>query len=163
MSISTKRLNLSQFRHLKSVQWQGFYRSFLAFIIVIGLCNFSTAQNLTATELLEESISYHDPNQALIKGQCEFQFRETRPGGADRFTTVEFGEDLNSFSINRKVEEGSLVMGMDDGKSYFLLNDSNDISTELVEKYRLNEEWNMFMRNYYHYLWYLPMTETAKL
>ena len=157
MSISTNLLSLSQLSHLNSIRRLWFYRSFPIFLLVIGLWNQGATQNLTASELLEESISYHDPNQELLKGECEFQFRETRPGGADRYTTVKFGEDLNTFRINRKVEEGSLVMGMDEGESLFLLNDSDDISSELVEKYRLNDEWNMFMRNYYHYLWYLPM------
>jgi hypothetical protein len=140
-----------------NAHWAYLCESFLIVFLCSFLFNEGLSQDIKSSELLTRSIAYHDPYQALMQGECEFHFRETRPGGKDRYTTVKFGVDLNSYTMKREVDEGTLDMGMTKGNSYFLLNGSKEISAELVEKYRLNNEWNIFLRNYYHYLWYLPM------
>ena len=99
------------------------------------------AQVLTAAEILEKSIEYHDPDGMWSSFNAKFNFRETRPNGPDRISSAEIDNNRGWFKMNRNDEEihGMLL------DSCFLISGKADCSRAEV------------MRNYYLYLWGLPM------
>ncbi|MCB0632265.1 MAG: DUF6503 family protein [Saprospiraceae bacterium] len=116
-----------------------------------------TAQDLTPADLLKRSINYHDPKGKWGKIPLSLQLRETRPGGPDRMTTVAIDPKKGQFELdqNRNGDQIGILIKNDD--CVFTLNGSNDISEADREKLRLNCDRAKSMRNYYTYLWGLPM------
>ena len=95
----------------------------------------------TAQSILQNSISYHDPNGEWKTLKATFIFKETRPDGPDRKTMFTIDNARNKHTINRNDEEiyetdGSIVR---------------------VVKGSGNQERGKMLRNYYVYLWGLPM------
>ncbi len=58
------------------------------------------------------------------------------------------------------MEENELVHVLENGKCFHLLNKSRDISDEDREKHKLNCDRTSLLRNYYLYLWGMPMKLT---
>ena len=104
----------------------------------------ASAQKPSAIEVLEKSIAYHDPNDQWASLQAVFSFSETRPNGTDRSTTAEVDNSKGWFKLERRDIE-SHGMKMD---SCFVI--SGDIDCKRAAT----------MRNYYLYLWGLPMKLT---
>ncbi|MEM9325154.1 MAG: DUF6503 family protein [Bacteroidota bacterium] len=101
-------------------------------------------QNVSAKDILKKAIAYHDPNNEWPVLQAQFSFNETRPNGQDRSTTAEINNGQGWFQLERKDIE-SHGMKMD---SCFLLYGEADCDRAAR------------MRNYYLYLWGLPMKLT---
>lgn len=116
-----------------------------------------TAQSPSANELIEKSMKYHDPQGKLLKKEISMFFIETRPNGEDRKSSIMFSIPQESFSMKRTTEEGELISKIQEGKTSFSLNGSTEISEESKEKYRLSPERLTMMKDYYQYLWLLPM------
>lgn len=115
------------------------------------------AQPPTAEELLDRSIAYHDPDDRWRHGVWRLTLAETRPDGTVRRTVLIIDQPAGRFDYSTRDGgnhiEGSLT---DDGCS-FRLNGSTSISQEEREQHRLTCERLERMRNYYTYLWGLPM------
>ena len=63
------------------------------------------AQQLTATELLEKSIAYHDPQGQWGRLRADFEILAERPGGSDRLSTIHMDQAASLFRI-RVEQEG---------------------------------------------------------
>ncbi len=99
------------------------------------------AQTPTAAEVLKKTIAYHDPGNKWPSLKAVFSFRETRPSGPDRESTAEIDNTQGWFKLERKGIEAH-GMKMD---SCFVI--SGDVDCRRAA----------MMRNYYLYLWGLPM------
>lgn len=108
---------------------------------MLGLVNLSQAQSPTAQEILDRSIAFHDPNGEWASVNVELTFAETRPNGPDRKTIARINNNISFFSLNRNDEE-----------IYRVTEDDC-----VVEKGDGDCERALVMRNYYIYLWGLPM------
>ena len=108
---------------------------------ILVISNMAIAQSLTSNEILEKSIAYHDPNGLWSSIQVQMNFRETRPSGPDRKSSAEIDNTRGWFKMNRNDEEihGMLM------DSCFVIAGKADCARAEV------------MRNYYLYLWGLPM------
>lgn len=99
------------------------------------------ASSQTAAEILKNSIKYHDPNENWNDLQVNLNFDESRPDGEIRKTRVRIDNGLGYFKLNRGNKE---IHGM--------LMDSC-----FIEKGNVSCERVATLRNYYLYLWGLPM------
>ena len=115
------------------------------------------AQSISATELLEKSIQYHDPKGVWGMEVHELLLRETRPGGADRMTTIQIDLNNSAFSIDQMRDGHQLFSEIKNEECRFQLDGNSEVSEEDLKKYRLNCERTGILRNYYTYLWGLPM------
>ncbi len=115
------------------------------------------AQAPSADQIISASQKYHDPKGSLTKTTVILTLNEPRPGGADRISVVTFNNKHEFFSLERSVEEGNIYMEQDKEKYSFSFNGSTEFSTEIAEKYKLNKERLTLMKNYYLYLWMLPI------
>ena len=115
------------------------------------------AQPPRAEELLDKSIAYHDPDDRWRHGVWRLTLGEPRPAGSVRRTVLIIDQPAGRFDYSTRDGgnhiEGSLT---DDGCS-FRLNGSTGYSQEERDEHRLTCKRLERMRNYYTYLWGLPM------
>ncbi|WP_436514939.1 DUF6503 family protein [Ekhidna sp. To15] len=106
-------------------------------LFIPALC---LAQN-TADKVLAKAIAYHDSQGNWPLLSSTFNFTETRPNGPNRSTIVVINNSESYMKINRNDEEIYEVT-LDDAK---VLKGDKDQDRAIV------------LRNYYLYLWGLPM------
>ena len=113
----------------------------------------------TAGELLERAITYHDPHGRWHEARFELQIEETRPDGPSRQTRIVFSHALASFEIltERDGAEIEGLMAEPEWDCVLTLDGSTRFTDEEREKYRLTCERLGWLRDYYTYLWGLPM------
>lgn len=98
------------------------------------------AQNLSALQVLDKSIQYHDPKSQWSTFNHQMDFVSERPNGPDRRTTVLINNNLGYFS---QTEEGS--------KMEIIMDSCSVVPTgKTCDNVKRT-------RNYYVYLWGLPM------
>lgn len=115
------------------------------------------AQSITPQTLLERSIRYHDPKGQWGKTALNLQLTETRPGGPDRTTDIVINLKKGIFTLDQLRDGNQLFYEVKNDDCTFRLNGSSNISDADKEKFRLNCDRAKSMRNYYTYLWGLPM------
>ena len=128
--------------------------------LYFGLVLFSGflyGQELTAAALLEKSIAYHDPNGNWNQFKGEFTIAMETPNGSKRTTQVTLDFPLQFFQ-SMVTQDGTTTQAeWKAGVCSHWLNGSETFTNEAAEKYRLNCKQTTKMRNYYVYLYGLPM------
>lgn len=107
------------------------------------------AQELTGELLLDKTIQVHDPNKNWESFQGNFEITMTTPGKSDRVSKLKINNSLNSFYLqiwkDGRYEEYDYQL--DECQTYI---DEQIAKKEHCEK-------TIFMKNYYTYLYGLPM------
>ena len=111
---------------------------------------------VSASQLLDKSIKYHDPQGKLTSSKVVLHFKETRPHGSDRKSMVELWPLKEQFKMSREID-GVKVKTEGDKNQFTHYVDGNSPNQNQIEKYRLTSERSEMMKNYYHYLWYMPL------
>ncbi len=127
----------------------------ILWLISGGILSF--AEPPEADILLRRAIAYHDPDDLWATGTFEFGLAETRPDGSVRKTALRIDNGSDAFEWTtvrkgRRVEvsfRGDRVEATLDGSSRFTEQEAHD--------FRLSAERAQSMRNYYTYLYGLPM------
>lgn len=104
-------------------------------------CGAPNTGPLTGKEMIDNSIAYHDPDGEWKNLQASFVIQDSLPAGRD--------SRYYQFSLNNK--EGKFTYQIE-GLHYQVVNDSVEVFEGEIEKERA-----LRMRNYYCYLWGLPM------
>jgi len=117
----------------------------------------SFSQELTGDELLEKSINFHDPNNnwATFKGTL-FVTMET-PKGAPRESKIMIDLPKEYFSVTAKKDTITTEYILDKNKITVSVNGDKNPSEVIKKKYGLTEERAKLYKNYYTYLYGLPM------
>jgi len=110
-------------------------------LILFIFLSFWTYSQDSADDLLLRSIRYHDPENVWPLLQATFHYKETRPTGPDRKTVFEVNNRKGEWKLNRDDEEIYEVVG--------------EVSNVL--KGEKGPDRGLMLRNYYLYLWGLPM------
>lgn len=113
---------------------------------------------LSAEELLSRAIQYHDPDGRWERARFTIALGESRPDGTERRTTVRFDNPKSRFEMEREVEGGQkmkAVVVSDDVS--VTLDGASELSAEDRERHGLAPDQLRRMRNYYLYLYGLPM------
>ena len=113
-------------------------RKLLPFLLV---CPVLLSAQTSAEQVLAKAVSYHDPQDNWSSLKATLQFKETRPSGPDRSTIIELDNTESYMKINRNDEEVYEVNG----------------EVAEVLKGDKDKERALVLRNYYLYLWGLPM------
>jgi hypothetical protein len=115
------------------------------------------ADSSSSDDLLAKSIAVHDPLGLWQDGVFRLHLEETRPDGPSRKTTLLIDNSTGRFEIATQ-RDGSQIDGVLEGDGCELrLDGSTEFTEEEREKYRLTCERLEWLRNYYVYLWGLPM------
>lgn len=108
----------------------------------------------TGEEVLERSIAYHDPEGVWGNRALGLTIAESRPDGKERTITLRLDPATERFEIERR--EGETLIGgqVDPEQCYWDLREGN-FDAELAAS--LSCESLQRTRDYYTYLWGLPM------
>lgn len=113
----------------------------------------------TAKELLDCSIGYHDPQGRWERGAFEITDQSTRPDGTGRRTVLRFDNARSRFEMEGSVDGRALrIVVENDTVEELRLDGRTDLSREELERHRLTPPQGVVVRrNFYLYLWGLPM------
>lgn len=136
-----------------------FARVIAASITSLSLCSaLCGAQVLPTGEvLLEESIAFHDPEGVWGQIALDLTFEESRPDGSVRDTRVSIDIAGERFSWSTTRDGHRLAGKLDGTRCETSLDGRTELSDAEREEHRLTCERVGWMRDYYTYLWGLPM------
>ncbi|MCP4977620.1 MAG: hypothetical protein GY931_15820 [Maribacter sp.] len=131
-------------------------RYFFVFIIFICFSSIN-AQEISASALLDKAIAYHDPNDLWDVFQGKLFITMSYPDGRERLSEVEIDLPKEYFRLTSTKEDTIIEQTLIKGDCTFKLNGSNSISDGDIKTHRLSCERTQMMKNYYTYLYGLPM------
>ncbi|MEC3964127.1 DUF6503 family protein [Flagellimonas halotolerans] len=117
----------------------------------------SHAQSLSADEVLEKAIVFHDPNGNWENLNTTFKVVMETPSRPKRTSIIGVDFPKQGFSLNVGQKGNSYAYEFNRGSCEITLNGSEDFSEEEAEEFQLNCERGNFMKDYYTYLYGLPM------
>ena len=132
-------------------------RGFSILLLLLTLGRSTIAQPTSAVDLLNKSIRYHDPDGIWSHQQHLIDLEEKRPDGTIRHThlTIELEDDL--FILNQKRDEYQIECQIIGTDVKIQIDGENASDSSLIKKYRLTSDRMLLLRNYYTYLYGLPM------
>lgn len=128
----------------------------LSFLLILTSCLPSNTP-LDGATLLKRSMAFHDPNKVWETVQLTLEFEETRPSSEPRYTTIEIDNLSGNVCITRTETETKVERHVVNDVCSYRIEEQTRFSEKEIEKYRLNDERTFMLRNYYLYLWGLPM------
>ena len=117
----------------------------------------TAADSSHSSDLVEQAIAFHDPQELWNDGVFRLKLEETRPDGPSRKTTLLVDNASGRFEIATQRDGAQIDGVLEENGCEMRLNGSTRFSDEEKEKYRLTCERLEWLRNYYVYLWALPM------
>ena len=124
-------------------------------ILFLGLHLY--AQNISGTELLEKSIQFHDPEHQWNSLQAHFTVTMKTPKGADRVSKISLDHKQAIFDLAVTKEADTYSYHITKDSCAIQLNGNAAISDEDAKEFRLSCERGAMYKDYYSYLYGLPM------
>ena len=114
-------------------------------------------QDLAPNQLLNKAIAYHDPqgNWVDFKGQLFITMKT--PNSSDRLSEITIDLPQQYFKLVTKKDSVITEQIINKGRCKLLLNGSETLTDDEIAKHRLTCERTQTMRDYYTYLYGLPM------
>ena len=128
---------------------------FLCLVALIPLV--SLGQELTGSQLLEKGIGYHDSNNTWNSFKGNFGITMSTRDGKERVSTITLNLPQEYFQHTSTKDTITLKQTLNKGKCELSLNGNTTISEEDKKTHRLTCERANMYKNYYTYLYGLPM------
>jgi len=117
-----------------------------------------TAQpSISGLELLNKSIEFHDPGSLWQKFNATLELRQTSPDGSMRVDRIYINRNSGKFSNIRTLDGKQIYFEIKKGNCMASIDGSTDFTAEIEKKYHLDCASIQRMRDYYLYLYGLPM------
>ena len=108
--------------------------------------------------LIARSIAYHDPDGMWDTATMALRIMESRPGGAVRAATLEMTPGSGLMVVDRETEAGNVAFTTAGEEIRDRsLDGQSDLDEEALAEHGLDTERVMWLRNYYLFVWGLPM------
>ena len=117
----------------------------------------SFGQELSGDELLEKAIVFHDPNGNWETFKASFQVSMKTPNSQERISDIQINLPKEEFVLDVTRGANAYTYHIAKDSCKIVLNGSSKITTEERQKLRLNCERGTVMKDYYTYLYGLPM------
>ncbi len=130
---------------------------YINFIALLFSCYVGIGQSIIASDLIEKSINYHDPDSELFTNDVNMVLIGSTPDREDRITNISFNIEKEEFQMSNQIDGKSIVSDVKRDVTTILLDGTSDYSKEEAGKYRLSVDRVTMMKNYYQYLWLMPM------
>ncbi len=132
---------------------------FQKIILLLVFTIFSTAfsQELTGEELLNKAIQYHDPNNNWKDFKETFLVTMTTPNKPKRGSEIKIDLPNDFFSVKAKKEENTTEYVLDKKECSITFNGKTNLSEEIKKEHKLSCDRASLFKNYYTYLYGLPM------
>jgi uncharacterized protein DUF6503 len=121
------------------------------------LCSVIISQNLTGVQLLDKAIEYHDPNGNWVTFKGELLVTMETPNNQNRDSKIVINLPDDYFYVKAVRDTITIEYILDKDNCEILFNGSITFSEEIAKKNRLNCERANMYKNYYTYLYGLPM------
>lgn len=109
--------------------------------------------------ILEKSVAWHDPSGHWDQFQAKLYIQEPRPQNPPRYSIVTFDNASAAFELLRNRDQYLCTYQVSaDGKPNILLDGQENFSADLVEKYRLVPQRSLDYKNFYSFMYGLPMS-----
>lgn len=131
-------------------------RLFFAIIVMAGILPVM-AQELSSSGVLDRAIAYHDPNQLWDVFEGKLFITLQYPDGKERQSEIELNLPKEYFKLTTKKDDDVLEHILQQEDCTLKLNGETSISEEDRKTHRLSCEQALIMKNYYTYLYGLPM------
>lgn len=115
------------------------------------------SQEITGDELLEKSIEFHDPNHSWETFKGDFFVTMETPKRSPRESRIRINLPEQYFLVKAKRDTIITAYAVNKGDCSFAINGNTNPSEELKKKYSLSCERANLYKNYYTYLYGLPM------
>ncbi|NND06695.1 MAG: hypothetical protein HKN87_09975 [Saprospiraceae bacterium] len=115
------------------------------------------AQKLSPNSVLHRSLSYHDPFNRWDTSGFELVIKEARPGKKDRRRIVFFNIYRQQFHLDYSLDNHRLEYKIDSGRVSVLYDGSDQYTGEMQQKFKLSSDQAYSLRDYYLFLFGLPM------
>lgn len=129
----------------------------ILFLLFILVCIQINAQELTGPELLDKAIAYHDPNSNWNNFKGSLYIELEMPDRPNRSSEVVIDLPKEFFSLKETRGDTTTQRTVNKGLCSFSLNGKDKLSEEQLKRYRGDCERSTMMKNYYTYLYGLPM------
>ncbi|MDE2980263.1 MAG: DUF6503 family protein [Gemmatimonadota bacterium] len=110
----------------------------------------------TGPELLEAAIAYHDPEGSWPQLRHTLVIDQSRPDGSERRATIHMDVARSDYNYREDTPDGLLIKGTAEGTCFASIGGQAPTEDQ-VTAHRLDCPAIERMRNYYLYLWGLPM------
>tara|TARA_B110000261_G_scaffold161234_1_gene202306 strand:- start:701 stop:1420 length:720 start_codon:yes stop_codon:yes gene_type:complete len=127
------------------------------FVSTLFFYVFYFGQNWTGLELINKSIEYHDPNNNWTKFSGALNITMETPTRAPRVSSILIDLQKEYFKNEYGSDSNSITQEIQNGTCTLLLNGSSNFTKEQEKKYRLSCDQVKRTRDYYTYLYGLPM------
>ena len=135
----------------------------LVAIVLFSTQSLTGQSTLSAPEILEKSIEYHDLDGVWATQPVAFRLFESRPGntaeqgGNYRITDVTIDQRQGGFMLNQQRGPDLIMRKIAGDECSHTLNGHAVTNDTVVEAFGLTCTQTTRMRDYYSYLWGLPM------
>lgn len=116
-----------------------------------------SAQNMSASELIDRSLRVHDPQSEWKVFKDSLIISQSRPDGSNLSRRIFLNNKKHHFSFLAAYPEGVLQYLVDKKGAGYLWNGSKTVSDELQKKYRVSDDRASMYHNYYSYMYGMPM------
>jgi len=130
------------------------FPSLVLITLLFSSCNEAP---LTGEILLDKAINYHDPDGNWNTFNATFKVRMETPNSSDRLSTISINLPEDVFSLTATRDTITTNYTLNKGECTIGLNDSINISEETAKAYNLSCDRANMYKNYYTYLYGLPM------
>ncbi len=127
------------------------------FLLISSIPFIGLSQSLTGNQLLQNAIAYHDPNNNWPTFNGEFIVTMETPKKTERKSKIKINLPGQVFSLTVNQEAISLEYILKDNDCKLRLNGNAEFSEAQQKTFNLNCERALMMKNYYTYLYGLPM------
>ena len=115
------------------------------------------AQDLSGSELLEKAITYHDPQDQWKSFRGSFQITMESPDRPLRKSTITLDLPRSYFKLEVEQKGTTASYVLEGDTCTLLLNGSSEYTEEEAKAARLSCDRGTLMKDYYTYLYGLPM------
>lgn len=130
---------------------------FLLTVLLSSPLLYGYSQGITGSELLDKTIAYHDPDGNWSSLATKITFEEDERNGKMIKQIIEFRDGGDYYKGYRSDGEHEVVQMLEGEVCTLTLDGKKEFSDEEKEKHRLTPDRAKKMRNYYVYLYGLPM------
>jgi hypothetical protein len=129
----------------------------LATLLLLFLSISLFSQEITGDKLLEKAIQFHDPNNNWETFKGELFVTMEIPKGTPRKSAITINLPEQYFSVTAKRDTIITNFTVSKNKFSSSFNGNDSPSEEIIKKYSLNKDRANLYKNYYTYLYGLPM------
>lgn len=126
-------------------------------ILVFALFSGISRAQISGSELLDKAIDFHDPERNWKSFQGDFNVTMQSPKTGERISRITIDLPKQVFNLDVRKDQDNYSYYLEKDSCEISLNGSSTISKADLEKFRLSCERGTMYRDYYTYLYGLPM------